>query len=223
MSDELQITPENFGEYFFDVRNHQPQRGQVMARYAAAAELIDGGLKRDLIDMLCLHEAPETVAKLMRKIGCATERDSVAVPLVMAKDLLSGSSPEDVAQKPYRFVCEAFFYTQKDHIPIDDPHWSCIGLNNLNEFLDAKEQRLRMKSSILTEEEVKMLVTDGEHLRLSEAARIADAENPQEDSQKAEDIPTYRHYDSAWSDSGEAGADDPQTNTRPILDSTVPA
>jgi hypothetical protein len=193
-----------------------------MARYAAAAELIDGGLKRDLIDMLCLHETPETVAKLMRKIGCATERDSVSVPLVMAKDLLSGMSAEQVAQKPYRFVCEAFFYTQKQYIPLDDPHWSCISLNNLDEFLDAKERRLKMKTSILTDEEVNAVVTDKEHLALAEAARIADAENPEETSQKQEDLPTYRHYDPAWSDSGEAGADHPQTDTRPILDSTNP-
>lgn len=183
---EIEITEANFNEYFHDVRKSQPARGQVMARYAAVAEFVDGSLKRDLIDMLCAHENPETVMKLMKKLGCATDRDSISVPLAMARDLVS-MSPEKVAEKPYRFVCEAFFYTLKEHIPLD-PHWTCISLKNLDDFLDANDQRIKLKGRILT------------------------------DAEKPTDLSTYEHYESAWSDPGEEGFDDPQTDTGPIFD-----
>jgi len=180
-----------------------------MARYAASAELVDGGLKRDLIDILCLHETPETVVKLMRKIGCATERDSWAVPLQMAKDLLSGEAPDTVAHKPYKFVCEAFFYTQKEYIPLDDPHWSCVTLANLDEFLDAKDNRLKMQKRVLTAEEV----STEERAILADAVRVADAENPPENE---EALLTYGH-DAARS-GGEEGLDDPQAEAGTVLD-----
>ena len=189
---ELEITEANFHEYFYDVRKHQPARGQVMARYAAVAEFVDGGLKRDLIDMLCSHENPETVIKLMKKIGCATDRDSISIPLAMARDLNSGVPPTEVAQKPYRFVCEAFFYTKKEHIPIDDPHWSCISLKNLDEFLDAKDQRITMTGRVLT------------------------------DAEKPTDLSTYQHYDPAWSDPGEESFDDSQADAGPVFDGDNP-
>ena len=207
MSDQVEITESNFGEYFHDVRKHQPQRGQVIARYAAAAEFIDGGLKRDIVDILCLHEQPETVVKLMRKVGCATDRDSRVVPLAIARDLLSGESPESVSQKPYRFVCEAFFYTQKEHIPLDDPHWTCVSIANLDEFLDSKDQRIKMSSRVLTEDQSRA-VTDADHIISEQLA---------EDIEKQKDLPTYAHYDPAGSDV-KAGFDDPQANTGPIID-----
>ncbi len=209
MNEQVVINDENFHLYFFDVRKHQPQRGQVIARYAAAAEFVDGGLKRDIVDMLCLHESPETCAKLMRKVGCATERDSIAVPLAMAKDLLAGESPNAVAEKPYKFVCEAFFYTQKEYIPVDNPHWTCVSISNLDEFLDAKEQRLSMKTRVLSDEQSRA-ITDADHIISEQIA---------EDTQKPEGLPTYRHYDPAGSDlPGEAGFDDPQADAGPIID-----
>lgn len=208
--EEVVITEANFQEYFFDVRTHQPQRGQVIARYAAAAEFIDGGLKRDLVDYLCLHEQPDTVIKLMRKIGCATERDSISIPLAMARDLLHNRmSPDEVAKKPYRFVCEAFFYTKKEHIPLNDPHWTCVSINNLDEFLDAKERRISMKTRVLTDDQSKV-VTDANHI-LEEQLR--------EDAEKPADLPTYAHYEPAWNAPGEAGLDDPQADTGPVFDS----
>lgn len=209
---ELVIDQSNFNQYFHDVRTNQPQRGQVMARYAATAELIDGGLKRDLIDILCLHETPETVVKLMRKIGCATERDSWAVPLQMAKDLLSGEAPDDVAHKPYKFVCEAFFYTQKELIPLDDPHWTCVTLANLDEFLDAKDNRLKMNARVLTDAENRV-VAEQDRASLMDAVRVADAENPPENE---EGLLTYGH-DAARS-GGEEGLDDPQAEAGAVLD-----
>jgi hypothetical protein len=212
MSSELVIDQSNFSQYFHDVRTNQPKRGQVMARYAATADLIDGGLKRDLIDILCLHETPETVVKLMRKIGCATERDSWLVPLNMARDLLSGETPDVVAEKPYKFVCEAFFYTQKENIPLDDPHWSCVTLSNLDEFLDAKDQRLKLRTRVLTDKENELAALK-DRASLMDAVRLADAENILEND---ESLLRYGH-DAARS-SGEEGLDDPQTKSGAVLD-----
>lgn len=148
---EITITRENFNEYFHDVRTNQPKRGQVMARYAAVAELVDGELKRDIIDMLCLHNQIESVMKILRKLAGATEQDAIKVPLEMSRDLLT-LTPEQVAAKPYPFVCEFFFYTKKEHIPVD-PHWSCISIDNLEQFLDAAENKCQMKARVLSDEE----------------------------------------------------------------------
>lgn len=150
---EVEITQENFHLYFYDVRTHQPKRGQVISRYAAVADFIDGELKRDIIEMLQSGGSIDAVVKYMRKVGLATERDSIAVPLEMSRDLFSGLTNEQVAQKPYKFVCEAFFYTKKENIPSHDAHWSCVSIANLDEFIDAKEQRVTLKGRILKDDE----------------------------------------------------------------------
>ena len=49
---EVIINENNFEEYFFDVRKHKPKHGQVMARYAAVAEFVDGMMKKNIIDLL---------------------------------------------------------------------------------------------------------------------------------------------------------------------------
>jgi hypothetical protein len=150
MSD-IVITNENFSQHFHDVRTNSPKRGQVMARYAATAELVDGDLKRDIIDMLCLHEQIESVMKILRKLAGATEKDAIKIPLEMSRDLLT-MTPDEVAAKPYPYVCEFFFYTKKELIPVD-PHWTCISIDNLEQFLDAADNKCKMTARVLSDEE----------------------------------------------------------------------
>ena len=49
MSDsELIIDENNFEQYFFDVRRHKPQKGQIMVKYTAIAEFIDTNERGEL-------------------------------------------------------------------------------------------------------------------------------------------------------------------------------
>lgn len=147
-ADELVITEDNFEDYFFDVRKHTPQHGQIMARYSAVAEFIDGQMKRDVIELLLKEGKAEAAAKVMRKLGCAAEADSYRIPRQMAEDLLHGETVEQVAQKPYRYTLEAFYYTRKEYVPLD-PHWTIIGILNLDEFLDKANQKIRIVSKVM--------------------------------------------------------------------------
>ena len=36
---EIEITSDNFGDYFFDVRRHTPKPGKAMARFTAMANM----------------------------------------------------------------------------------------------------------------------------------------------------------------------------------------
>ena len=52
MTEELIIDDNNFGQYFRDCRISRPERHDVMARYSAIAEFIDGQMKKDIIHLL---------------------------------------------------------------------------------------------------------------------------------------------------------------------------
>lgn len=137
--EELVIDESNFDQYFFDVRKHKPQKGQVMAKYTACAELVDGRLKRDLIDLLLYHkEGGGAASKVMRKLGGSNDRDAYRITREMAEDLVAGMTVDQVAEKPYSFILEHFFYTQKELVPKDDPHWSTIEILN---FVEAEQPK----------------------------------------------------------------------------------
>jgi hypothetical protein len=142
---ELVIDETNFDKHFFDVRRHAPKRGQVIARFTAVADLVDGRLKRDLIDLLKNTEKALPATNVMRKLGCCTEADSYRVCIEMTKDLLSGMSDDEVAEKVYEYHLESFYYTDPSNVPTDDPHWSTITMLNLNEFVDQAGTKLQSK------------------------------------------------------------------------------
>lgn len=162
---ELEINDKNFSEYFRDVRRSKPERGEVIAKYSAIAEFIDGGEKRQIISLLMDTENKmEATVQIMRKLLFASELDAHQVPRKMAEDLLSGMSADEVAQKPYKYTLEMFFYTKPENIPKDDPHWCCISVLNLDEFKSKefsyeenkdinKKMKESIKSTILSEEE----------------------------------------------------------------------
>jgi len=127
--DELVIDDSNFEEYFFDVRTNKPKPGQVLACYDAIAEFIDGNLKQDIIQLLLQNNrAGETAPRLMQKLAGATVETSMSVVKEMLNDMIAGMPPSEVARKPYEFHCQHFYYTQKEYLPDNDPHWwsSCL-------------------------------------------------------------------------------------------------
>jgi len=132
------INEENFNQYFKDVRQNKPEKDDIIAKYSAMAEFIDGGEKRQIISLLTTTEDKmEATAQIMRKLLFASERDALKVPRTMAEDLISGMSTDEVAEKSYKYKVEIFYYTKKEHLPLDDPHWSSISIIDMNE-IDSK-------------------------------------------------------------------------------------
>lgn len=124
---ELVIDKSNFASYFFDVRRFGPKPGQIMAKFSAVAIFGEGPEKLDLIKVLKSGKA-EAAAAVMRKIHCAKEPDCYRVCREMSEDLLSGMTEDEVNKKEYEFILEAFYYTQREYVPKDDPHWITIDL-----------------------------------------------------------------------------------------------
>lgn len=145
--DSVVITDQNFHEYFFDVKTHHAQPGQVMARFTSMVDLVDDneiGFKRKLISMIKDEDNGARMASeyLQKRCGCS-EREAVKLLLTMAKDLQT-MSVEEVIAKPYRFMYEAFYYCKKEHIP-NSPHWEPIKifdtkLINFDEVMDKLEE-----------------------------------------------------------------------------------
>lgn len=131
MQEDVVITSENFNEYFFDVRHHGPKAGQVLAKFTAVAVFGDGKEKWDIIRLLQIDKAYQA-AQVMNKIHLAKLPDCYRVCREMCEDLLSGMSDEDVARKEYEYVLEAIYYTKREYVPKDDPHWETIQLLEYN-------------------------------------------------------------------------------------------
>jgi len=156
MSEEIEINESNFSEYFRDVRNCTPARGEVIAQYTAAAEFVEGNEKRQVISLLNSTENKmEATAQVMRKLLFASELDAYRVPRMMAEDMISGMTEDEVASKPYKFTLEMFFYARPENVPKDDPHWSIISVLNLEDFLGKKDGEIQAK--ILSGEEADRL------------------------------------------------------------------
>lgn len=148
----LVIDETNFNEYFFDTKTHRPKRGQIMAKYTAVAELIGGQLKNDIIGLLKKENKADAACRVFQKLGCAAERDSIRVCREILEDLLAGRTEAEILEKPYKYIFESFYYTQLEHVPLDDFHWSVISLDNLDEFLDAGGNRIKMTAEIKEQE-----------------------------------------------------------------------
>lgn len=130
MKSMVKITDDNFHEHFFDARKHRPKNGQVLAKFTAIAEFIDGKGKRDVIHLLKMDKAHQA-AQVMKKIHGAKEPDCYRICREMAEDLLM-TSEVDVENKPYEYVIEHFYYTQKELVP-QNLHWELIRLINYDE------------------------------------------------------------------------------------------
>ena len=119
------IDESNFGNYFFDVRQHGPKQGQIMAKFTAIAVFGEGSEKMDIIKLLKMDKAYQA-SQVMQRIHSAKAPDCYKVLRQMCEDLISGMSDEDVNKKEYEFVLEAIFYTKKEYVPKRDPHWETL-------------------------------------------------------------------------------------------------
>ena len=144
--EDLEINELNFSQYFRDVRVSRPEKGEIIAQYSASAEFVDGNEKRQIISLLTSTENKmEATAQVMRKLIYASEVDAYRVPRLMAEDLLSGMSEDDVASKPYKYTLEMFFYSRPEFLPKDDPHWTSISVLNLEDFVGKSVNHVESK------------------------------------------------------------------------------
>lgn len=124
---KMTISEEEFEKHFLDVRKHaKPSPGQVLAQWQAIADFVDGWLKRNVMELLRKKAGGESAVKVMRNLVGCIEKDSIAVPLAMARDMQT-MSDDEVAKKDYKMQIEHFYWVEKQYIP-DDPHWSCISV-----------------------------------------------------------------------------------------------
>tara|TARA_Y100000034_G_scaffold43496_3_gene53123 strand:- start:40123 stop:40605 length:483 start_codon:yes stop_codon:yes gene_type:complete len=158
MTEEMIIDDSNFGEYFFDARTHGPKRDQILARFSAIAEFIDGKMKQDIIYLVStMKNGGMSAVKVMQKLGCATYEAAIDVSIEVAEDLKAGLSrgmtqeaiTEEVEKKAYSYHYEQFFYVKSECVPKDDPHWDIIQIANLNEHLDKVDGVGEIKSKII--------------------------------------------------------------------------
>jgi hypothetical protein len=157
---DIEINESNFHEYFRDTRVSKLEKGDVIAKYSAVAEFVDGNEKRQIISLLTGTENKmEATVQVMRKLLYASEADAIKVPKQMAEDLLGGMSEEECAKKPYKYILEMFYYTKPDYVP-KDPHWTCISLLNADDFVtrefsdeENKKMNESIKSKILSDSE----------------------------------------------------------------------
>lgn len=129
-NEELVIDSTNFEDHFFDARKNAPKPGQVLAKFRAVAEFVDGKGKQDIIYLLKIGKAKQA-AEVMRKIHGALEPDCYRICREMCEDLLC-MTEEEVERKPYEYNLEYLFYTNKENIPKDDFRWETINLLKLD-------------------------------------------------------------------------------------------
>lgn len=117
---------DNFEDKFFDIRHHKLRKGQILARFKAIANLVDGEDKRHILGLLKSEGTGVAISNVMRKLCHAVTKDSYRVPREMAQDLVTGLSEQEVLEKPYEYLLEMFYYANPDDVPVDDPHWEKI-------------------------------------------------------------------------------------------------
>jgi len=151
-NEEIVIDENNFSEYFRDCRNSKPEKGDIIAKYSAIAELVSGSMKQDVVNLLKNFDGAVAATKILKKLAFASERDSVRICREICEDLAGGLTEEEVDKKSYSYEMEMFFYTKKEFVPWDNPHWSSIGILNLDDYLNNEGQGLKIDSKIMFSE-----------------------------------------------------------------------
>ncbi len=137
----MELTNENFEEYFFDARRFAPKKGQVLAKFTAVAEFVGGRGKRDIMD-LAKQDKIQQAVQVMKKIHGAKEPDCYRVVREIAEDLLRLSHKE-VENKPYEYIVEYLFYTQKELVP-KNKHWETLNVIEYNHESGEYKSRIEL-------------------------------------------------------------------------------
>lgn len=113
-------------EIFLDAKKNAPRPDDVMARFRAVADFVDGEDKTRVIDFIKFNPVGADMAVKTLKNRCgALPIDAARVAMQIAEDLVSGVSEEKIKQKPYKMQVEMIFYCKKEDVP-EDPHWDLL-------------------------------------------------------------------------------------------------
>lgn len=125
--DNVVIDESNFNQYFREIKNTTPEKDEILVAYRATASLIAGDLKREIISLLIENDEGANIAvNKMQKFAHASEREAIKVVKNICEDIYLGMREEQVLMKDYLFILERFFYTKKQYVPVNDPHWEVI-------------------------------------------------------------------------------------------------
>jgi len=128
--DTVEITNENFDQYFRDARTTKAEQGDVLAKFSAVADFVEGQGKKDIIYLLKIDKAREA-AQVMNRIHGAKSPWCYRVPRQIAQDLLT-MDEKDVEKKAYEMVVEFLFWTKKECVPRNDQHWETLDVIQYN-------------------------------------------------------------------------------------------
>lgn len=125
---EVEITSENFHEFFKLASENKPQPGDCLAIFKANAEFVDGQLKEDVVTKLMESKfGCQASIQILVKHAGMQYKEALRVVKEMVKDLME-TSKEDVLKKPYKFIYETSYFTKKQYVPKDNPNWQLVGL-----------------------------------------------------------------------------------------------
>ena len=150
MDDELVIDESNFSNYFTEVGYNKPSKGECMVVYRAVAELHDGDIKRDVINLLCQEEigAKQAIEHVVKR--CKTNyKEAIKIVTEICGDLHAGISKDLVLAKTYEYILEIFYYVNPIHVPRNDKHWEVISIKNIDEYM----KNLENKDNTIKDEE----------------------------------------------------------------------
>lgn len=131
---ELIIDKSNFSQYFKEISGYKPEKDDIMACYTTKAKFVSGELKKDIIDSV--EGNVHSSIKILQKIAKARYMDAIKILKEIIIDILSGKTKEEIENKEYEYTAEFFYYTKKEYVPEDDPHWSTLKLYKIDNFLE---------------------------------------------------------------------------------------
>ena len=143
MSEQLEtvdvdvFSPENFPKYFREVGRSKPEKGESLVIFRSPAELVDGDVKKDVIEHMLENDfgAQHGIQVLMRNCSMSYA-DAMRVCKEICADMLV-MEKEAVMNKAYKFVFEKQYYANKKYVP-EDPRWEIVTLKLVN----AKEMKV---------------------------------------------------------------------------------
>jgi hypothetical protein len=138
--EELVIDESNFSQYFRPVSKSKPQKDDIIATYRAKAKFVEGDVKKNVIGLLQIDENVNSAVKVMQKLAGAPYAEAIRVLKEISQDYLSGMSFEEIEKKEYDYVVEFYYYCKREYIPKDDPHWSTISIQNVEDFSKIEEK-----------------------------------------------------------------------------------
>ena len=91
-------------------------------------------VKQQIINLLLTKDKIIPALQVMRNLLCVNYQDAIRVLKEMANDLMNNYSSDEVMVKLYKFTVQMYFYTKKEYVPRNDPHWTVTSVIDMDKF-----------------------------------------------------------------------------------------